>query len=382
MRVVVEADGGSRGNPGPAAYGAVVLDSEGPAAQVLAQRAERIGHATNNVAEYRGLIAGLEAAKEIGARHVAVRMDSKLVVEQMSGRWKVKHADMRELASQAAAVSRVFDAVSYTWVPREQNKRADALLNTVLDGAVLDIGKRIDEAPRQRQAPQQQAVQQTLEAVAAQPAASWEPPKSSSTRLILVRHGETEASRVFRQCGRSDLPLTATGMSQARAVARRIGSRDAVAQVYSSPLLRTMQTATAVADALGLPVRTDERLIEMDFGEWEGLTGQEIQARDPELRDQWLSDPTTTAPGGESFAQVAARVGAFVDEVVEKHPGENIVLVSHVTPIKLTLKSALGTGWELLTRLFLDVASLSVVEFAASGRSSVRLVNDISHWQR
>jgi broad specificity phosphatase PhoE/ribonuclease HI len=365
MRVAIEADGGSRGNPGPAAYGAVVLDGE----RVLAQRAERIGHATNNVAEYRGLIAGLEAAKELGASDVLVRMDSKLVVEQMSGRWKVKHEGMRELASRAAAVAREFDAVRYTWVPREQNKRADALLNAVLDGKEIDTGRIAPaSAPEPAAAPSAQV--------------SWEPPKPSSTRLLLVRHGETEASREFRQCGRSDLPLTEAGLAQARAAARRLGARRNITQVYSSPLRRTTQTATAVADALGLPVRTDERLIEMDFGEWEGLTGQEIQDRDPRLRERWLAEPTTLAPGGESFAQVAARVDAFINDVVTEHPGEEVVLVSHVTPIKIALKAALGTGWELLTRLFLDVASLSVVEFAPGGRSSVRLVNDISHWQR
>ena len=90
-RVTIEADGGSRGNPGPAGYGAVVLDDAG---SVLAERREAIGTATNNVAEYRGLIAGLEAARELGAAEVAVRMDSKLVIEQMSGRWKVKHLSL------------------------------------------------------------------------------------------------------------------------------------------------------------------------------------------------------------------------------------------------------------------------------------------------
>lgn len=381
MRVIVEADGGSRGNPGPAAYGAVVLAAEAGGPEVLAQRAERIGHATNNVAEYSGLIAGLAAARELGARHVEVRMDSKLVVEQMSGRWKIKHADMRELAGQAAAVGRAFDSVRYTWVPRERNKRADALLNAVLDGKDVGSAETGQAPPRQPQ-PREGAARQARAAGPKQPAACWEPSKAPTTRLLLIRHGETEASREYRQCGKSDLPLTPEGLSQARAVAGRIGARKGVARVYSSPLLRTTQTATAVADELGLPVRADDRLVEADFGEWEGLTGQQIQARDPELRDQWLSDPTTTAPGGESFAQVAARVEAFLAEVVERHPGENIVVVSHVTPIKLALKSALGCGWEILTRLFLDVASLSIAEFAPEGRSSVRLVNDISHWSQ
>lgn len=133
MRVLVEADGGSRGNPGPAGYGAVVMDAE--TRRVLAERAESIGRASNNVAEYSGLIAGLEAAVELGATSVAVQMDSKLVVEQMSGRWQVKHPDMRPLARRAQELGRNFDDVTFRWIPREQNKHADRLANQAMDAA-------------------------------------------------------------------------------------------------------------------------------------------------------------------------------------------------------------------------------------------------------
>ena len=112
MRVVLEADGGSRGNPGPAGYGAVVRDATTGA--VLAERAAGIGTATNNVAEYGGLIAGLKAARELGAGDVEVRMDSKLVVEQMSGRWKVKHPSMQPLAREASELVRAFDRVRFS----------------------------------------------------------------------------------------------------------------------------------------------------------------------------------------------------------------------------------------------------------------------------
>lgn len=132
---VIEADGGSRGNPGPAAYGAVVRTATD--ARVLAELAEFVGHDTNNVAEYRGLIAGLEFLKgsdRIG--RVQARLDSKLVVEQMSGRWKIKKDTMRMLATRAR------DAypphlVTYVWVPRHQNAAADALVNECLDLAAL-----------------------------------------------------------------------------------------------------------------------------------------------------------------------------------------------------------------------------------------------------
>ncbi|MFH8420921.1 bifunctional RNase H/acid phosphatase [Streptomyces sp. NPDC018038] len=133
--VIVEADGGSRGNPGPAGYGAVVLDPV--TGETLAEAAEYIGVATNNVAEYKGLVAGLKAARSLFPdATVHVRMDSKLVVEQMSGRWKIKHPDMKPLAAEAG---RVFPAgrVRYEWIPRERNKHADRLANEA-----MDAGKR------------------------------------------------------------------------------------------------------------------------------------------------------------------------------------------------------------------------------------------------
>jgi ribonuclease HI len=133
VRLVVEADGGSRGNPGPAGYGAVVRDAE--SGEVLVERSEGIGVTTNNVAEYHGLLAGLRAAVQLGgpSADVEVRMDSKLVVEQMSGRWKVKHPAMQPLALEAARLVRQLASVRYTWVPRERNKHADRLANLAMD---------------------------------------------------------------------------------------------------------------------------------------------------------------------------------------------------------------------------------------------------------
>jgi ribonuclease HI len=130
-RLVVEADGGSRGNPGPAAYGALVRDAD--SGETLAAEGLTIGRATNNVAEYSGLIAGLEMARAVdAAAPVEVRMDSKLVIEQMAGRWKIKHPDMKPLAMRASQLRP--RQVTWTWVPRAENKRADALVNSALDG--------------------------------------------------------------------------------------------------------------------------------------------------------------------------------------------------------------------------------------------------------
>ena len=132
---IVEADGGSRSNPGQAAYGAVVIDPE--SGEVIVECAELIGIASNNVAEYSGLVAGLEAVRELDPEAtVLVKMDSKLVVEQMSGRWKIKHPDMRALAMKARDVL-PYENVEYQWIPRAENSRADALLNMVLDSRTV-----------------------------------------------------------------------------------------------------------------------------------------------------------------------------------------------------------------------------------------------------
>ncbi len=126
-------------------------------------------------------------------------------------------------------------------------------------------------------------------------------------------------------------------------------------------------------------MQTDDGLIETDFGEWEGLTFREAAERDPELHAAWLGDPSVPAPGGESFDQVRARVEAARRDLVALYPGRNLVVVSHVTPIKTLLQLALGVGPSLLYRLHLDLASLSIAEFYPDGGSSVRLVNDTSY---
>lgn len=135
------ADGGSRGNPGDAAFGAVVISAI--TGEVIAERADYLGIATNNVAEYSGLVAGLTVVAELNpAGLVEVRMDSRLVVEQMAGRWKIKHPDMRSLAIVANKIHPPTQ-IRYVWVPREQNKLADALCNESLDAVAAGRDGRI-----------------------------------------------------------------------------------------------------------------------------------------------------------------------------------------------------------------------------------------------
>lgn len=148
-RLLVEADGGSRGNPGTAGYGAVVRDAT--TGEVLTEVSESIGRATNNVAEYSGLLAGLRAAGRLApGAEAEVRMDSKLVVEQMSGRWQIKHPDLRVLAAEARQAARALGRVTYTWVPRERNTRADRLANQAMDSAAERGGSGNGNGPERR----------------------------------------------------------------------------------------------------------------------------------------------------------------------------------------------------------------------------------------
>ncbi|WP_334023821.1 bifunctional RNase H/acid phosphatase [Nocardia terpenica] len=449
-RVIVEADGGSRGNPGPAGYGAVVWDADRE--RVLAERKEALGVATNNVAEYRGLIAGLSAAAELGAREVDVRMDSKLVVEQMTGRWKVKHTAMIPLADQARRLAAGFDRVDFEWIPRAQNSHADRLANEAMDDAPLvdevraadanaSAAHKDSSAARTRQSSRAESTDEnrggtpgpvtesqggaiesateqwgeTLGPVAedgdaagsvagkqdgtagpftetrgeaTEPIAErrgetvgpgWTGATGRPTRLLLLRHGQTELSVQRRYSGRGNPPLTAVGREQAGRAAKYLAAKGDIAAVVTSPLGRARETAEAAAQALGVPVRVLDGLIETDFGAWEGLTFAEAAQRDPELHARWLSDPSVPAPGGESFDQVRERVEGVRRDIVALYPEQNVVVVSHVTPIKTLLQLALAVGPELLFRLHLDLASLSVAEFYPDGGTSVRLVNDTSY---
>jgi broad specificity phosphatase PhoE/ribonuclease HI len=381
VKLVVEADGGSRGNPGPAGYGAVVLDAGGT--QVLAEVYDGLGTATNNVAEYRGLIAGLTAARELGATEVDARLDSKLVVEQMSGRWKIKNRALQELADTAREEAAGFDAVTFTWIPRADNARADALANRAMDGEsspALDPSAAAGPARKPATAPTE-----TSEVAApASAAAAWTGQVGTPVRMILLRHGQTELSIERRYSGHGDPELTEAGQVQAAAAARALATRlkkqgVVPAAVLSSPLRRARQTAAAVAEATGAELEVRDALIETDFGGWEGLTFREARERDPDLHGRWLGSADVEPPGGESFRAVGERVGAERRRIVDGFPGATVIVVSHVTPIKMLLREALGAGDEVLYRMHLDLACTSVADFYPDGGASVRLVNDTSY---
>ena len=373
-RFIIEADGGSRGNPGPAGYGAAVRD--GDTGELLAEAAEFIGVATNNVAEYRGLIAGLRAARAIDPEAtVEVRMDSKLIVEQMSGRWKIKHPDMRPLAAEAQGVF-PRGRVSYQWMPRAQNKHADRLANEAMDAG--KAGKQWVAKPLP------QAGAQVQEALPEAPAASvgWgAADMGTPTTLVLLRHGETALTpeKRFSGSGGSDPELSERGRAQAARVAESLAERGTVQAVVSSPLLRCRQTAQAAADRLGLEVRIEEGLRETDFGAFEGLTFAEAKERFPAELDAWLASADTAPPGGESFTDVARRVAVARDRVLARYPSRTVLVVSHVTPVKTLVRLALGAPPESLFRMELSAASFSAIQYYADGNASLRLLNDTAH---
>ena len=382
-RLRIEADGGSRGNPGPAGYGAVVRDAD--TGEVLAEAAAGIGIATNNVAEYSGLIAGLEAALELDPESVEVRMDSLLVVQQMAGRWKVKHPAMAELKAKADDVVRRLPRVRYAHIARELNGHADRLANEAMDAAARGEiwERRVVAAPLEAEA--DTSLPAEAKAVVAKPnrLSGWMAPSGPPCTTLLLRHGQTALSveRRFSGSG-ADPELTDVGRAQADAAAARI-ARDAtessIAAVYSSPLRRAAQSASVVARALGLEVRAEPRLAETDFGEWDGYTFAEVQAEWPADLTAWLADPAVAPPGGESFVSTMVRVQEARTDIAAAHPGARVVLVSHVTPIKSLLREALDAPPAVLYRLHLDLASLCEVDWYADEAAVVRSMNDIAH---
>jgi ribonuclease H / adenosylcobalamin/alpha-ribazole phosphatase len=199
-----------------------------------------------------------------------------------------------------------------------------------------------------------------------------------TTVMHLLRHGQTEHTPERRYSGRNDLPLSRTGRAEAEAAgvrAKELG----IEAVVASPLRRTRETAEIVAAVLGLPIVLDDDLVELDFGDLEGLTLDEARAKHPLAARRFIDDVTVAAPGGESVVDVSARVARARRRILDRHAGRTVLVVSHVTPIKLLLAAALGTGDEVVHRMFLGAASLSSVAWSSDGRASVRLVNDTSH---
>jgi len=365
-RLVVEADGGSRGNPGNAGYGAVVRDAV--SGEVLAKRADSVGIASNNVAEYAGLVAGLKAVRDIDAgAEVTVRLDSKLLVEQMNGRWKIKSPDLRRLALEARDVmdelSTAGGSVAYTWIPRVENSAADGLANSAMDGESVSWTRPADP-------------DLVIDSVAV-----THPDVGAPTKIVLVRHGVTDFTVAGKLDGRAgaDPLLNAEGRRQALAAAAGVRAflGDSPARVITSSLQRAVETGAAIADALGVRGQVDADWDEQNFGDWDDKSIGELAARFPQELLRFRNDPQYARPGGEAHAHLEARVLAAFQRATQT--GGTVVVASHRKPIITVLAHVLGIPHERIWLLATAPASLTSVEVWADGGTSVAFVNDTSH---
>ncbi len=350
------ADGGSRGNPGSAGYGSVVTEN----GTIIAELYDYIGIATNNVAEYCGLIAGLTAIHAIDPdATVDVKMDSKLVVEQMSGRWQIKHADMRTLASDARAAHNP-SLVTYAWIPRDQNSHADRLANKALDlqaggGEVISVQKNY-------------LTERLLT-------------KEVATTIILIRHGETPLTpfKKFSGDGPLNPELTEQGLAQAELVAHAVAELNPEV-IVASPLNRTKQTAAALSRVTGLPVNYEDAWIECSFGIWDGMSIDEVKEKYPADYNSWLCSTGFAPPSGESYDAVAVRVDEALEKIVAQYPGQRVAVVTHNGTIKTAAKLAVGAPAESIFHIDVSPCSITMISiWPSDGLRALRSLNEQGH---
>ncbi len=350
------ADGGSRGNPGPAGYGAVVSEN----GKIVAELFDVIGTATNNVAEYSGLLAGLTHIHQLDPQAtIEVAMDSKLVVEQMSGRWQIKHADMRDLAKQCRSAHDP-SLVTYKWIPRDENSDADRLANKALDGG---------SAHKPIAVVQENFLTDRLR--------SSEVP----TMIHLVRHGETilTPTRKFSGTGSLDPELTEDGLAQAERVAGEIAKLQPEVLI-SSPLKRARQTADAIARATGLDVVEDEDWFELSFGTWDGKSIEEVKAESPDEYQAWLNSSSYRPGDGESYDEARVRIDAALDKLVAKYPGQKVVVVTHNGVIKSAANLAIGGPNDGVFHMDATPCSISTISiWPSDGLRALRSFNERGH---
>lgn len=207
----------------------------------------------------------------------------------------------------------------------------------------------------------------------------WDNPATAPTTTVLLRHGDTQFSPEHRFSGLRDVPLSANGTQQARAAACRLATGTPIDAVVSSPLQRAVATAAIAARELALTAVIDDDLRETDFGEWDGFTLEEIHERWPAAAAVWRRDPEQAPPGGESFAATALRVNQACDRLLRDYGGQTVLVVCHITPIKILLCRALGVPLGTLYRLYLGSACINEIQWHGCGFAAVHRVNDTSH---
>jgi len=364
--IFLYADGASRGNPGPAAYGVHIVDSNG---QLIADLGEQLGIATNNQAEYSGVIAGLRFLTTTDHRTVTIRLDSKLVVEQLSGRWKIKNPGMQELAIEAQELLAGFDA-KFEWVPREENAQADANANRALDQgdfstqasaniALATIQPRSIRAPRQLKEP---------------------------TTIAVVRHGHTvntEKNLISGGDG-TDPELSELGLFEARAAADQLPillsefGLPELSRVYHSPMLRTTQTGEAIATTK-LELTADSRLKEIGFGDWEMLEMAQLETDELELVKSWRASMDVAPPNGESVMDMQERVWSALDEIIEDNRGKSVAVATHMMPTRAFAAAAFKGARNAYFNTNYSPGGISIYRFFDMGFAEVFVLNSCQH---
>jgi broad specificity phosphatase PhoE/ribonuclease HI len=384
--LIIEADGGSRGNPGTAGSGAVVIDAV--TGTVIREIARFVGIATNNVAEYIALVAGLEAALDIDpSAEILVRMDSKLVIEQMSGRWKIKHPDMIQLGKQVQDLVRGKD-ISWQWIPREQNFRADALANKAMDDLSDSESSELFTSPgaTNRLSSSVTEFNESAPSSVRSPIDVTQP----LTTIVLVRHGRTALTEARKISGGDgdDPDLSEVGVLDAAAVSRAlsgIGSQGPwqriapISAIVASPTKRTRQTAEIIAKQHGLKVTENENLREISFGDWDGLSHEEAQVKDSSLWQAWRGSWSVSPPNGESLEVFDQRLQLARQQIVERHAGKTVVVVAHVMPIRGFLKWAFEAAAAAYWRPQVAPCSISIIRVWGDETAEVVTVNHTAH---
>jgi len=313
------------------------------------------------VAEYSGLIAALHYVNKLDpAARVEVAMDSKLVVEQMSGRWQIKNEGMRALA-KTAKQAHDGSLVTYRWIPRDENAHADRLANKALDERVdgykpVVPANRLTDRLRDAEVP---------------------------TLVYMVRHGETilTPERKFSGTGELNPPLTEIGREQAIKVAHEI-AKIKPDVLIASPMQRTRDTAEEISKTTGLLPIFDEAWYECNFGDWDGFSIQEVKDKWPDEYTNWLSSSAVTPPGGESYDDLAARIEPAFDSLAEKYPGQKVVIVTHNGVIKQTASIVMEANPNSLFHI--DISPCSISSFSiwpSDGLRAVRSINERGHFR-
>jgi probable phosphoglycerate mutase len=264
-------------------------------------------------------------------------------------------------------------------VPRGQNAHADRLLNEALDRAADDRSAD-PQLVAEQLAVDEAEVEPVPPAKVRAPLVGWSKSRGSPTRLVLLRHGSTAFTLEKRfSGGGTDPGLAEHGRREAERAATAIAKRWQVDTVITSPLRRAVETAAIAAQGLGRPVDTHDGFRECEFGAWDGHTFAEVERHWPAELEAWLGSTEVAPPGGESFDAVGERVAAARDQVVKQHAGQTVLVVTHVTPIKMLVQFALGAPPAALFRMELDPASVTLIDWYPDTMASMRAFNDVSH---